>query len=91
MKETIEVYELAEMSSICPNHFIRIFKSIYNTTPVKYMNYLKIKKSFELLEHTGMSIYEIAKETGFDNPYYFSKVFKSLVGVSPLQYRKRIR
>ncbi len=85
----IEVQELADMSEISRNHFIRIFKNIYNTTPTKYMNKLRIEKSLEFLEHSNMSIYEIAREVGFSNQYYFSKMFKSFVGISPLQYRSQ--
>lgn len=85
----IEVQDLADMSNISRNHFIRIFKNIYNTTPTKYMNKLRIEKSFELLEHTTMSIYEIAQEVGFSDQYYFSKLFKGTVGISPLLYRNQ--
>ena len=42
----------------------------------------------DLLVHTNLSICEIAQKIGFDDPYYFSRLFKKEMGLSPAHYRK---
>ena len=43
---------------------------------------------FQLLEHTNYNVKEISEIVGYDNPLYFSRVFKKEIGQSPAQYRK---
>lgn len=89
-KEYINVEELAKMCGITPTHFTRVFKGIYMTTPVKYINKLRIDRAIELLEHTTLTVNEIAEQTGFSDTSYFSKMFKKLLGKSPLHYRQEM-
>ena len=56
-------------------------------TILSYINTLKIDKAKLLLQEKDLKIYQIASLIGIDDQYYFSKLFKSIVGVSPHQYR----
>jgi AraC-like DNA-binding protein len=56
-------------------------------SPMEYFIHLKIQKSCQLLFNTGVKIKDVAKEIGYDDPYYFSRLFKKLMGMSPEQYR----
>ena len=57
-------------------------------SPIKYKNYLLMKKAAELL-HTGeLTAEQIAVELGIDDPYYFSRLFKSFYGVPPGKYKR---
>lgn len=57
------------------------------------MQYIINKRIFNaevLLYNSGYNISEIAQIVGYDNPLYFSRIFKKIKGVSPMQYRKKI-
>ncbi len=80
--------EIANHFYISKQRLCHLFKQHTGTTIVKYINVLKVHASFEYLFNTDLSISEIAEKSGFCNVQYFSQVFKSIAGVSPLVYRK---
>jgi AraC-like DNA-binding protein len=63
------------------------FKEWSGTSPVKYRNGIRISAACSLLKNSNLSVYEIAVEVGFEDPYYFSRIFKKIVGLSPRQVR----
>ena len=65
------------------------FKQFTGFTIVEYVTFMRIRKAKELLLHTNLSMTLIAEETGFGNVTYFERVFRTTVGKSPLQYRKK--
>ena len=81
----IEDYAANRHMSVC--WLIRIFKRYMGITPLQYIASVRINKAKELLEGTDYSIQEIGNIVGYDNPLYFSRIFKKLVGCSPSQYR----
>lgn len=68
--------------------FIRSFKEATGVPPLHFLTSIRIEKSKELLESSPYNVSEIAEMVGYDNPLYFSRLFKRKTGVSPLQYRK---
>lgn len=80
---------LADMCSLSVGCFIRTFRRCYNTTPKKYILDLKLSKAKVLLETTEKTVLEIAYETGFEPPAYFSSIFKKKLGMTPTEYRKQ--
>ena len=86
--EKLTLEELAEMSHYSSRHFVRIFKETYNTTPQKYIAQLRLKYACTLLRETEISIEYTALQSGFGDGNYFSRIFRSHMGVSPKQYRK---
>ncbi|MBQ8781581.1 MAG: AraC family transcriptional regulator [Oscillospiraceae bacterium] len=89
--EKLSLEELAEMSHYSARHFVRIFKETYNTTPQKYITSLRLKHACALLRETELSIEDAALQSGFGDGNYFSRIFRSSMGVSPKQYRKNHR
>ena len=82
----ISLKELSDMAYFSTTHFIRIFKKIYSSSPIDYLQKIRIQHACKLLTTKGMSISEVAYETGFNDSNYFCRVFKKNMGVSPGKY-----
>lgn len=78
---------LAQVADMSPSHFGSLFAKRYERAPIDYFNHLKIQKACELLTTTDRRISEIGEALGFQDPYYFSRLFKQIIGVSPRNYR----
>ncbi len=63
-------------------------KALTNVSPNEYVNIYRLKKSVELLKNTNMQISEVAFQIGFNDPKYFSRVFKKFYKCSPSSYNK---
>jgi len=87
----IEMKTIASLSGLHPTYFSNLFCKYMKIPPLKYINSRRIEKAKALLFVTEESIEQIAEKTGMDDQFYFSRLFKKLTGVSPLQYRKKIR
>jgi len=91
LNQNISITELADLSCVSEDHFIRMFKKQMLQTPVKYINAKKLEKAQLLLLTTDWSIRNIAWELSIDNISYFNKLFKQYVGKTPLEYRKEYK
>ncbi len=78
--------KMCKQSGLSYSYFKTLFKMQYGCSPVKYVTMLRIEKAKELLITKRYSVTEISEMCGFGNVYYFSKVFKDYVGVSPKRY-----
>lgn len=83
--------DYAKISGMSKYAFIRAFKEEMHVTPLHYIIRLKTEKARFLLTETDMKIKDIAMGLGYDDPLYFSAVFKKYVGESPANYRKKVR
>ena len=84
--EDISAEELAEVSNISVSNLEKTFKKCYGTTPINYRNAIRINEAKKLLL-SGFSISDAAEKVGWPNYYYFCKIFKRYVGVSPGEFR----
>ena len=84
-------HAIAEQCGLSASHFSMIFKAKTGRPPMDYLIYLRIQKSCQLLDATNKRIKEIALTVGYDDPYYFSRIFKKVMGVSPAQYKKILK
>lgn len=87
-KSTVTVGQLADMYKISTEHFIRSFKQAYGYTPQSYRTSFRISHAKKLLANTELSISAVAEQCGFDDQFYFSRIFKKSVGISPSEYKK---
>ena len=86
--EKIYIETLADMIGVSPDYFTKMFKDSIGTTPIDYINGVRVNHALRLLTMTDTPVNEIAEKTGFSNPNYFHKIFKSYMQTSPLAYRK---
>jgi AraC-like DNA-binding protein len=80
--------ELAGKVNMSVNGFIRLFSTETGTSPLQYSRCKRIEKACLLLHFSKQSIDEIARRTGFQDRYYFSRVFKQITKTSPSKFRK---
>ncbi len=71
-------------------HLRRLIDQSFCTSPIKYINNLKLDRAKNMLKISNYSIAEIAQSSGFADPYYFSRFFKQQMGVSPSEYRSSV-
>jgi YesN/AraC family two-component response regulator len=91
LASNIEIEAYARQLHMSTCWFIRSFKEYSGMPPGRYLTDIRIKKAKELLESTDYSIGEIGGIIGYENPLYFSRIFKKTAGVSPAEYRKAAR
>ncbi len=85
----IRIEELAENLDLTPAHLSRMFKNDMGQTLKSFINRKKFQRACALLSGTSMKVKEIARETGFEDEYYFMRFFSKHCGASPTQYRRR--
>jgi YesN/AraC family two-component response regulator len=78
---------LASKVHVSIPHFMALFKSKTGYSPIDYHNRLRIQRACQYLDLTDMKIKEISTAVGYDDPYYFSRVFRKVMGESPSVYR----
>lgn len=87
--EDITLNAVSDMFHISPCYCSRTFKKLVGFSFSEYINNVRIKEARKLLAKTDMSVSEIAYQIGFNSSTHFGRIFKNIVGISPLEYRKR--
>lgn len=85
------IEEYAASRHMSTSWFIRNFRKYTGFTPMQYILEIRISNAESLLEATEYNITEISRIVGYENPLYFSRLFKKSKGLSPSEYRKRIK
>jgi AraC family transcriptional regulator, transcriptional activator for feuABC-ybbA operon len=87
----LDVRQVARTVGTSVSHLHRLFKDALGTSPLRYAREHIVSQAKDALGNTSLSCQEIAKRLGYDDPLYFSAVFKRIAGVSPREFRKRHR
>lgn len=85
----LSVTHLAKRANLQTDYFSRLFYQHTGERPIKYVHEKRIERAQYLMVTTQMTFAEIAAQTGFDNVFYFSKIFKKMTGISPGNYKKQ--
>ena len=83
----LRVASLAAIAGISVPHYFALFKSQTGCTPLDYFTRLRMRRAGELLAGTSLNVKEVAGAMGYEDPFYFSRVFKSVHSLSPSEYR----
>ena len=86
-KEKIKKY--ADVCGISESGFYTFFKEWAGESPIDYRNNIRITAAKSMLENSNLRISEIAYTVGFDDQYYFTRIFKKRVGMSPKEFRNK--
>lgn len=88
--EDISLTSLASKYNISMGHLSKMIKDRLQVNFSDYIASLRIQRAKELLRDESISIQEIAEIVGYNDYFYFTKVFKKVEGISPSKYRKEI-
>jgi len=86
----IKLIEIAQVACFSPNHLLRTYTQIYGKTPHQHISELRIQKAKHLLAELDNNMTDITFKLGFQNPVSFSKMFRQHVGLSPVEFRKKV-
>jgi AraC family transcriptional regulator, arabinose operon regulatory protein len=88
LQKPLRVGTLASLVSLSSSHYSALFKSRTGYAPMDYFMRLRMHRACQLLDTTGLSVKEIALELGYEDPLYFSRVFKAVNDLPPSDYRR---
>jgi AraC-like DNA-binding protein len=88
LTQPLSLDDFADYAAMSRSYFSRQFREKTGYAVMDYFTRLKIQKACELLETTEMKVTEISHYLGYKDPYYFSRLFKKVSGISPSHYRQ---
>lgn len=89
LDKSLTLAEMATSANYSVPHFSAVFKQETGYSPMDYFIRLKIQRACQFLNLTDIPVKLIAGKLGFQDPYYFSRLFRKIMGESPLGYRRR--
>lgn len=84
----VSLYTLSKRFGVSEGHLSRCFSQRFSCSFVKYLHLLRVEHAKKLLKHSGLSILQIAYESGFSDQRSFNRVFKELENCTPKEFRK---
>ncbi|NEW80938.1 MAG: AraC family transcriptional regulator [Mariniphaga sp.] len=89
LRKKLKLGDIARETGLSASHYSRLFLNRTGHPPIDYFIQLKIQRACRLLDNSGWTIADVSRETGFDDQFYFSRVFRKVMDMSPAEYRKR--
>lgn len=89
LSKPMSVSFLAAMEHLCVSRYRTLFHKATGMSPTEYITKLRMHRAAELLIQTNLQVFDIALSVGYEDPQYFSRVFRRTWGVSPAVYGKR--
>ena len=87
LAEPVRRADLANVAGVSEAHLHDLFREAAGVSPMDYVIQLRLQRAMELLVAGGMPVGKIAEQCGFVSPYYFSRLFKKRMGMTPGEYR----
>lgn len=87
ISSSLSLSELSERLGVSPQYLCRSFSHYCGHSPMEHLTQMKIRRACLLLDLTADRISEVSSAVGYEDPYYFSRVFKRVMGLSPRDYR----
>ncbi|KKM11453.1 hypothetical protein SY88_08535 [Clostridiales bacterium PH28_bin88] len=86
----ITLEEMSKVIFLSPDYFSRVFKQEMGCTFIEYLTKARIDRAKELLRKQELSVSEVGRRIGYEDPNYFSRVFSKVEGISPREFRRRM-
>ncbi len=85
----ITLEEVAKKVSVSPNYFSRMFKNEFNQSFIDYLTHMRVEIAKDLIVRTGKNISSVCWDVGYNDPNYFTKVFKKVTGFTPSEFKEK--
>ena len=87
LNHSLQVDTLAAIANLSRSRYIELFKQQSGYAPIDYFIRLRMHRACQLLDTTDMSVKAVATALGYEDPLYFSRLFRRVNEKSPMQYR----
>jgi AraC family transcriptional regulator, arabinose operon regulatory protein len=91
INHVLTLEQLANNVNMSSSHYSALFKQQISNSPIAFFNNLKMQRACELFNSDNTNIASVARDLGFEDSFYFSRIFKKIVGMPPSEYVKNIR
>ncbi|MBR8536662.1 AraC family transcriptional regulator [Carboxylicivirga sediminis] len=91
LKNKLTLDLLAKQFGLSSSYYSNIFRNKTGKPPLDYLIHLRIQHACQLLDHSSLQIKEVALRIGYDDPFYFSRIFKKVMNMSPKAYKKKLK
>ncbi len=91
LHKNLTLEELARHSKLSPAYYSYLFKQNTGYSPINYFLRLKVQKACTYLDISNLLVSEIAENLGISDSFYFSRLFHKIMGMSPTDYRKKLK
>lgn len=87
--ENLTLEDISNEFDLSKSYLNSIFRKYSKHAPMDFYINLKMKEACKLLQSTNLYIYEVAQKLGYEDQYYFSRIFKKVVGISPQKFKEK--
>ena len=91
LQDPLSLADIADYLGISTSYLSLIFNKYHQKGPIDFLLDLRVEQACKLLRTRGLKTYEIAKAVGYDDPYYFSRMFKKKIGISPKDFKNSLQ
>jgi AraC-like DNA-binding protein len=91
LNEPLRAATLAAVANMSLPHYFAQFKRVVGSSPIDYLINLRMEHARRLLSETSWSVKEVAVSLGYEDPLYFSRVFKSVNQTAPSDFRAKTK
>ena len=88
---SLTLQKLSRHAGLSPTRYSALFREQTGSSPVDHHIRLRMQAACHYLDTTALSVKEVAAKLGYDDPYYFSRIFQKILGSSPLAYRRSVK
>jgi AraC-like DNA-binding protein len=88
LNQSLQLDALAALANLSRSRYVDLFKQQTGYAPIDYFIRLRMHRACQLLDTTDISIKAVATELGYEDPLYFTRVFRAVVEMAPTAYRR---
>lgn len=88
MAGRITLEEMARHAGLSVPHFCRVFRRLFLVSPLQYVLQKRVTQACSMIAESSMPLKQVGQAVGIEDPYYFSRMFRKIMGISPSAWRR---